>query len=47
MRILLIEDEKKIASFIQRGLSEEKYVVDVPRVSHTGSRFTFYWVLQY
>lgn len=29
MRILVIEDEKKIASFIQRGLKEEKFVVDV------------------
>jgi heavy metal response regulator len=28
MRILLIEDEKKIAGFIKRGLMEEKYVVD-------------------
>ena len=29
MKILVIEDEKKIASFIQRGLKEEKYAVDV------------------
>ncbi|MFH1092739.1 MAG: response regulator transcription factor [Candidatus Omnitrophota bacterium] len=29
MRILLIEDEKKIASFIKRGLKEEHYAVDV------------------
>jgi len=29
MRILLVEDEKKIASFIKRGLKEEHYVVDV------------------
>lgn len=29
MRILVIEDEKKVASFIQRGLKEEKYAVDV------------------
>ena len=29
MRILLIEDEKKMASFIQRGLKEEGYIVDV------------------
>ena len=28
MRILLIEDEKKIANFIKRGLKEEHYVVD-------------------
>lgn len=29
MRILLVEDEKKIASFIKRGLKEERYLVDV------------------
>ena len=29
MRILLVEDEIKMASFIQRGLKEENYVVDV------------------
>ena len=29
MRILLVEDEKRIASFIERGLKEEDYAVDV------------------
>ncbi len=29
MRILLIEDEKRMANFIERGLKEERYVVDV------------------
>lgn len=29
MRILLVEDEPKIASFIRRGLKEENYVVDL------------------
>lgn len=29
MRILVAEDEKKIASFIKRGLKEQHYVVDV------------------
>ncbi|HSV43074.1 MAG TPA: response regulator transcription factor [Candidatus Bathyarchaeia archaeon] len=29
MRILIIEDEKKIASFIQKGLKAEKYIVDI------------------
>jgi len=29
MRILIIEDEKKIADFIRRGLKEEGYCVDV------------------
>lgn len=29
MRLLVIEDEKKIASFVERGLKEEHYAVDV------------------
>lgn len=29
MRILVIEDEKKIADFIKRGLKEEEYAVDI------------------
>ena len=29
MRILVVEDEKKIADFIKRGLKEEGYAVDV------------------
>ena len=29
MKILLIEDEKKVASFIKRGLEEEFFTVDV------------------
>lgn len=29
MRILLVEDEKKISSFIERGLKEERFAVDV------------------
>jgi len=29
MKILLVEDEKKVASFIKRGLKENHYVVDV------------------
>ncbi|MBU3911957.1 MAG: response regulator transcription factor [Candidatus Omnitrophica bacterium] len=29
MRILLVEDEKKIANFIERGLKEEHYIVDI------------------
>lgn len=31
MRILLVEDEIKIANFIERGLKEEHYIVDVAR----------------
>jgi heavy metal response regulator len=34
MRILVIEDEKKVARFIQQGLEEEHYSVDV---SHDGN----------
>ena len=29
MRILVVEDEKRIADFIARGLKEEQYVVDI------------------
>lgn len=29
MRILIIEDEKKMASFLERGLKEEHYAVDI------------------
>src|SRR2546430_1815575 len=37
MRILLVEDEKKIASFIERGLKEQRYVVDVANDGPAGS----------
>ena len=29
MKILLVEDEKKVASFIKKGLEEEYYTVDL------------------
>ncbi len=29
MRILLVEDERKVASFIKKGLEEEFYSVDI------------------
>jgi len=29
MRILIVEDEKKVASFIKKGLEEENYAVDI------------------
>ena len=29
MRILVVEDEKKVASFLEKGLREEGYSVDV------------------
>ena len=34
MRILVVEDDRKVAAFIQRGLEEEGYAVDV---LHDGS----------
>ena len=37
MRILLVEDEKKIASFIERGLKEQRYAVDVASDGQKGS----------
>jgi len=37
MKILLVEDEKKVASFIQRGLEEERYQVEVAHDGPTGA----------
>ncbi len=36
MRILVVEDEKKMASFIERGLHEEGYAVDVATDGEAG-----------
>jgi heavy metal response regulator len=36
MRILVIEDEKKVASFIKKGLEEEHYAVDLAHDGETG-----------
>lgn len=36
MRILVIEDEKKVASFIKKGLEEEHYAVDVAHDGEEG-----------
>ena len=36
MRILVIEDEKKVASFIKKGLEEEHYAVDTAYDGETG-----------
>ncbi len=38
MRILVIEDEKKIAAFIKRGLKEEGYAVDCAHDGEDGYR---------
>src|SRR5574337_1064918 len=36
MRILLVEDDRKVASFIRKGLEEEGYAVDVAPEGETG-----------
>jgi heavy metal response regulator len=36
MRLLVVEDEKKVAGFIKKGLTEEGYVVDVAPDGKTG-----------
>ncbi len=36
MRILVIEDEKKVAAFVRKGLSEEGYAVDVASDGEVG-----------
>src|SRR5438132_2666209 len=38
MRILVIEDEKKVARFLEQGLKEEKYTVDVAFDGEEGLR---------
>lgn len=41
MRILIVEDEKKMASFIERGLREEGYAVDVAHDGEKGWELAF------
>jgi heavy metal response regulator len=36
MRLLLVEDEKKVSSFIKKGLEEEGYAVDLASDGETG-----------
>ena len=36
MRLLVVEDEKKVASFIKQGLTEEGYAVDVATEGEAG-----------
>ena len=38
MKILVVEDEKKVSSFIKRGLEEEKYEVDTAIDGEEGLR---------
>jgi len=40
MKILVVEDDKKIAKFIKRGLEEEAYEVDVVHDGETGYQRT-------
>jgi DNA-binding response OmpR family regulator len=37
VRVLVVEDDKKVASFIRRGLTEEAYAVDVSHDGETGA----------
>jgi DNA-binding response OmpR family regulator len=37
VRILVVEDDKKVASFLERGLREDGYAVDVARDGEEGS----------
>ena len=39
MRILIVEDEKKLATFIKNGLEEQKYSVDVVHDGEKGEYF--------
>jgi len=41
MKILLVEDEKKMASFIERGLKEEGFVVDAAYDGEKGADYAF------
>ncbi len=36
MRILVVEDERKVASFIKKGLEEERYIVETAPDGNTG-----------
>ncbi|MFN3781041.1 MAG: response regulator, partial [Candidatus Kapaibacteriota bacterium] len=36
MRILVVEDEKKLANFIKHGLEEERYIVEVANDGNKG-----------
>lgn len=39
MRILVIEDEKKVAAFVKRGLEQESYAVDVVHDGEEGQHY--------
>ena len=39
MRILVVEDDKKVAGFIKKGLEEETYAIDVAYDGEDGLHF--------
>jgi DNA-binding response OmpR family regulator len=39
MRVLIVEDEEKVASFLTKGLEEEGYAVDVAYDGHAGLEY--------
>ncbi len=39
MRILVVEDDRKVARFLQKGLREERYAVDVAADGETGAHW--------
>lgn len=41
MRILVVEDEKKVASFIKKGLEEDYYSVDIASDGREGSKLAY------
>lgn len=41
MRILVVEDEKKVASFIKKGLEEDYYSVDIASDGKEGSKLAY------
>ena len=36
MRILVVEDEKKVSRFVARGLAAERFAVDIARDGKSG-----------
>ena len=44
MRLLVVEDEKKVASFIRKGLEEEGYAVDLASDGKTGLIMGLDWI---
>ncbi|MEY3452105.1 MAG: hypothetical protein RL711_1933, partial [Bacteroidota bacterium] len=42
MKILLVEDEAKVAAFIKKGLEEQSYEVDVAFDGAMGKRLALY-----